>query len=135
MQKHLHSSRARYEIFCLAEHKKSADDILAAQRKMQNMGYKSRWTQARKTPGGVSGGTSIHAQRCFKGHRIDWPDLPPGRHLHNDPDMWTGVKIQGKTNFVIVTAYFKDGIGMTGENVTMMAAILAWVRSVGLPCP
>ena len=130
---YMKSARSKYQILCLAEHKKAREDIPATQKKMVDMGLKSWWTQARKTPDGVSGGTSIHLQRCFKAHRIDWPDLPAGQLLHEDPDMWTGIQIQALANFVIVTAYFKDGIGMTGQNLGMLSKILAWVRAVGLP--
>ena len=130
---YLKSARSRYQILCLAEHKQPRGDIPTIQKTLIGMGLKPWWTQARKTPGGVSGGTSVHLQRCFKGHRLDWPDLPKGQLLHEDPDMWTGVLVQGLSNFIVVSAYFKDSIGMHGENRAMLSKILAWVRASGLP--
>ena len=47
--------------------------------------------------------------------------------------MWTGVLVQGLSNFIVVSAYFKDSIGMHGENRAMLSKILAWVRASGLP--
>ena len=130
---YLKTDCSHFQILCLAEHKKARDELAATQKKFVSMGRKSWWTQARRTPDGVSGGTSVHLSKCFMAHRLDWASLPEGELLHHDPDMWTGVMVQGSSNFVIVCAYFKDGIGMCGINLAMLTEILAWIKAAGLP--
>ena len=97
---------SKHEIMCLAEHKQCKQDLATAQKKFIDMGHKSWWTQAQRTAGGKSGGTSVHTKKCFKGHRLDWADLPEGQLLHFDPDMWTGTVIHGAINFVVISANF-----------------------------
>ena len=118
---------------CLAEHKVPKEEIEAVQAKFSAMGHKSWWTQASRTERGISGGTSLHMKKCFKGHRVDWASLPKGQLLHADPKMWTGVVIQGLVNCVVVSAYFKDAIGMKDENLSMLTEILSWLAATGLP--
>ena len=102
----------KYHLMALAEHKVPEDLIESTQAKFSAMGMKSWWTQAVRSGSGTSGGTSLHAMKCFKGHRLDWASLPKGKLLHSNPRMWTGVVFQGLINFVVVSAYFKDGLGM-----------------------
>ena len=127
------SSVDRYQCFGLAEHKKPREDIETAQKAFVGAGLKSYWTQARRTEKGVSGGTSVHIKRHFKANRLDWASLPDGQVLPVDPAMWTGVIIHAAINIVIVVAYFKDGVGMNEENVSMLTDILGWVKAAGLP--
>ena len=47
--------------------------------------------------------------------------------------MWTGVTIQGLINFLVISAYFKDAIGMKEENLGMLTEIPSWVVATGLP--
>ena len=124
----------RYQFVCIAEHKKLEADIADEQAKFVQLGYKSWWSQARATAeGGVSGGTSIHAHRCFMGRRLDWSSLPKGRYLPAEPANWTAIVVRGYVNVIVVTAYFKDGIGMVGENIAMMAEISGWLLAAALP--
>ena len=118
----------------LAEHQQEEKDIPATQRKIQKMGYKSWWTQANATDkGGTSGGTSIHLHKCYQAWRLDWAALPSKRHLPGNPNNWTGIIVKAYTNFAAVTAYFKHGIGMVGENVVRLMEILGWLKGTGLP--
>ena len=124
----------RYQFVCIAEHKKLEADIPDEQAKFVQLGFKSWWSQARATPeGGVSGGTSVHAHRCFMARRLDWSSLPKGRYLPAEPMNWTAILVRGYVNVIVVTAYFKDGIGMVAENVAMMADIAGWLLAAGLP--
>ena len=96
----------RYHVTGFAEHKVTEDRIESVQARFSAMGHKSWWIQARRTDAGVSGGTSLHIKKCFKGHRVDWASLPKGKLPHVEPRIWTAVIIQGLINFVVISAYF-----------------------------
>ena len=124
----------RYHCILLAEHKKREHEVATIQKRFVSMHYKTWWTQAKRTEqGAASGGTSIHLQRCFVAKRLDWPNLKAGCHLPTVPMNWTGTIIHGNINLVLVVAYFKDGIGMAGENLELLAEIVSWMLASGLP--
>ena len=127
-------NRGTFQLLCLAEHKKLQHEIAEAQEKFIGLKCKSWWTQAKCTEANAaSGGTSIHLDNCFMAKRLDWANLQKGMHLPNDAVNWTGVIVRGAINFVVVVAYFKHGIGMTGPNIGLAVDIFSWATSTGLP--
>ena len=133
IMRYIDSIKKKAQIVCLAEHKKCAREIPSSQSKFQAMGFKSWWTQAIETKGGVSGGTSIHAHDYFMIERVDWAKLSKGTYLPECPENWTAVIVHGYINFVVVAAYFQDGIGFTGRNLDMISSLQGWLVAVGLP--
>ena len=109
---YLKAAGARDHCIGMAKHKKARENSETSQKACVESGFKSWWTQARRTEKGISGGTYLHHTRYFTAHRIDWAALPEGQVLQVDPAICKGIVVQAAINVVVVAAYFEDGIGM-----------------------
>jgi len=119
----------------LAEHHIPKKGIREARNWCQQAGWRSAWSPAKssgRSEEGTSGGTAVLSKKHLhlSPAKIGQEEAASLEHGGED---WTAIIIRlGGISILYIAAYFDCGIGVSGNNIKKMAAIMSFVQLTGL---